>query len=316
MTSRLCRTLLAAFAAILSTASQAQLFRTYLASDGSDSNPCTLALPCRLLPAALTAVADGGEIWMLDSANFNTGLVTVGKSVSIRAVPGVVGSLVSTGGPGTAAVRVTAGGLDVALRNVSIGPIAGGSASYYGVHVTGVSEVTIDGCVIENLAYEAVRVAGTGSLRVIDSVLRNNAGWAVNAQAGASVSISGTKMLGNGSGVLAYGNLGSTTTTVSISDSVLTGSFRGFDASTAVDTAVARMTITRSKMDYNSYAVRSETDGVGTGTAVVSVSNSLISNNGVAWFQNGTGSTLYSLGNNHVADNGANVGSVSPLGSQ
>ena len=31
----------------------------YLASDGLDTNACTLQEPCRLLPAALTAVADG-----------------------------------------------------------------------------------------------------------------------------------------------------------------------------------------------------------------------------------------------------------------
>ena len=60
---------------------QAQLFRAYLAADGLDSNPCTLPAPCRLLPAALAAVADGGEIWLLDSANYNTGTVSIAKSV-------------------------------------------------------------------------------------------------------------------------------------------------------------------------------------------------------------------------------------------
>ena len=63
------------FALVLSSAAHAQLFRAYLASDGSDTHPCTLAQPCRLLPAALAAVASGGEIWMLDSANYNTDVV-------------------------------------------------------------------------------------------------------------------------------------------------------------------------------------------------------------------------------------------------
>ena len=84
----------------LSATAQAQLFRAYLASVGNDANPCTLAAPCRLLPAALTAVASGGEIWMLDSANYNSGTVTIGKSASILAVPGAVGSIVAlNGGP-------------------------------------------------------------------------------------------------------------------------------------------------------------------------------------------------------------------------
>jgi hypothetical protein len=34
--------------------------------------PVHAAAPCRLLPAALAAVASGGEVWMLDSANYNT----------------------------------------------------------------------------------------------------------------------------------------------------------------------------------------------------------------------------------------------------
>src|SRR6516162_6974773 len=91
----------AAFAAValmLSAPADAQIFRAYVSSTGSDSNPCSLAARCRLLPAALTAVADGGEIWMLDSANYNTSTVTVTKSVTIRAIPGVMGSIVSTAG--------------------------------------------------------------------------------------------------------------------------------------------------------------------------------------------------------------------------
>src|SRR5258706_4819435 len=81
---------------MLCTAPQAAgLFRAYLASDGNDANPCTLTLPCRLLPAALTAVADGGEVWMLDSANYNAAQVNITKSVSILAVTGAPGSLVA-----------------------------------------------------------------------------------------------------------------------------------------------------------------------------------------------------------------------------
>ena len=79
---------------LLSVTAQAQIFRAYLSSEGLDTNACTLPAPCRLLPAALTAVANGGEIWMLDSANYNTGQVNIAKSVTILAVPGALGSVV------------------------------------------------------------------------------------------------------------------------------------------------------------------------------------------------------------------------------
>lgn len=66
------RTALGLLAALfLSSGAHAQLFRAYLALNGSDANPCTLPQPCRLLPAALNAVASGGEIWLLDSAGNN-----------------------------------------------------------------------------------------------------------------------------------------------------------------------------------------------------------------------------------------------------
>jgi hypothetical protein len=112
------RTALAALAALaLCAPAQAQLFRAYLASDGSDANPCTLSQPCRLMPAALAAVADGGQIWMLDSANYNTSPVVIAKSVSILAVPGAVGSLVAFP---FAAVQISTG-VSVSLRNLVIG---------------------------------------------------------------------------------------------------------------------------------------------------------------------------------------------------
>ncbi len=84
------------------------LFRAYLSQNGSDTNPCTLPAPCRLLPAALAAVKDGGEIWMLDSANFNVGVVDIAKSVTILAVPGALGSVVANN----------------AMRSASTGPRA------------------------------------------------------------------------------------------------------------------------------------------------------------------------------------------------
>src|SRR3954467_10293607 len=83
---------------LLPSFAHALLFRAYLSSAGSDANPCTVAAPCRLLPAALNAVAVGGQIWILGSANFNPGTVNVTKSVSIQALPGQSASIVATGG--------------------------------------------------------------------------------------------------------------------------------------------------------------------------------------------------------------------------
>src|SRR6516162_7748613 len=117
---------IAAGAAILigAPADAAGVFRAYLSSKGNDANPCSVTAPCRLVPAALLAVADGGEIWMLDSANYNTATVIVSKSVTILAIPGAVGSFVSTGGG--PAITVPIAGKALTLRNVMVVPLPGG----------------------------------------------------------------------------------------------------------------------------------------------------------------------------------------------
>jgi hypothetical protein len=130
---------------LLSATADAQLFRSYLSVAGNDANPCTLPAPCRLLPAALAAVADGGEIWMLDSANYNTGPVAIIKSVSILAAPGVVGSVLANGGD---AIDIATAGVNVALRNLVIVPFPGGGGTS-GIVMTNGATLTVDNCLIE-----------------------------------------------------------------------------------------------------------------------------------------------------------------------
>ncbi len=61
-----------------------QLFPAYLAANGNDANPCMPRAPCRLLPAAVNAVASGREIRLLDSAQYDTATVGVTDSAISR----------------------------------------------------------------------------------------------------------------------------------------------------------------------------------------------------------------------------------------
>ncbi len=91
--------------------------RTFVRSDGIDSNPCTLQQPCRGFAAAILLTDPNGEIVVLDSAGY--GSVTVTKAVSIIAPPGVyAGISVFAAQDG---VTVNAGATDkVALRGLAI----------------------------------------------------------------------------------------------------------------------------------------------------------------------------------------------------
>lgn len=295
-------------ALVAPAASHAQLFRAYLASNGLDSNPCTLAAPCRLLPAALAAVTNGGEIWMLDSANFNTSTVDIAKSVNILAIPGAVGSLVANGGP---ALTVSTAGLAVALRNIVVVQFPG-SASASGIYMTVASNLTIDQSLFSGLAYGVF--ATGGSVKVFDSLFRSNFGAIrlTNASGEVTGEVAGTKMTDNVTGILAQG-LGAGSNTVSITDCILSmGSGMGIQAAAHHPSALVRIWVSRTTVRGFSHALHaSTTDGM----ASIDVSGSTVVGNSNQHYVGGASSTVRSRGNNHFADNVTSFGTIisSPL---
>jgi hypothetical protein len=295
--ARLRRTLVFAAALLLSAAAHAQLFRAYVSASGNDANPCTLPAPCRLLPAALNAVVDGGEIWMLDSANYNTATVTIAKSVSILAVPGAVGSIVATP---SSAISITANNLKVALRNVVIVPLPGSGTD--GIYMNGNSVLTIESSLVANLPGNGLYVNGGGKLRIVNTTIRDTGGFAVYLNSGPAAEISGTRMLGNANGgVIANGSNPSTSTTASLSDSVISGGVDGVYAFAAAAGASSGIYVTRCTIEGTGIPLYSFTNG--TGSALITVSASMITNNTYPYVQGGAGSAIKSLGNNHIVDN-------------
>jgi hypothetical protein len=181
-------------AAVVCSTAQAALFRAYLSSTGNDVSPCTLRQPCRLLPAALNAVAAGGEIWMLDSANYATGTVTVNRSVSILAIPGALGSIVAQNGRPAPAITAET----VVLRNVAFDPVASAAPGTHGVAVTGSSTtISIENSTIAGVPNYGVHAAGSSgnaTASVSDSLISDsNSGVRVAAVAGGNARISLTR---------------------------------------------------------------------------------------------------------------------------
>ena len=66
---------------------------------------------------AIRERARDGEIWMLDAANYNTATVNVTKSVTILAMPGVMGSVLAIGGP---ALSMSNTAITVMLSRISL----------------------------------------------------------------------------------------------------------------------------------------------------------------------------------------------------
>ena len=85
--------LAAAFAcSLLSAPAQAQRARTFVASYGNDSNPCTFGSPCKTFQQAVNVVAAGGEVTAIDSAGF--GPITITQAVTITSPDGVEAGIV------------------------------------------------------------------------------------------------------------------------------------------------------------------------------------------------------------------------------
>ena len=281
----------------LSATAHAQLFRTYIAPDGNDGNPCTLAAPCRLLPAALAAVINGGEIWMLGSANYNTGPVNIAKSVTILAVPGALGSVVAIGGN---AIDIATANVKVSLRNLVIVPFVGGG-SVNGVNMTAGTSLTVENCLIANLSGSGIIANGVMNVLVTDSTLRGNGNNGLSLLNGARATVTRTTASGNANtGIVVLGATASTTT-ADIADSTMSSNALGVYAYSTNAGAVVKVSVRDSRAVANSlHGVAAVSDAGAPVT--VSVSNNIISNNNIGIFASGSGAKVWASGNT-VSDN-------------
>jgi hypothetical protein len=169
--------------------------RVFVASYGSDSNPCTFGSPCKTFQVAVDAVAAGGEVTAIDSAGF--GPIVINKAVTITSPNGVEAGVVTAAG-GTA-ISIKAGATDtVVLRGLTI---AGGNSATIGIDV-------------EPLVGKVETV--TGKLEIVDCVIRDFLGEGINLFTLGSIAtntmlvhISNTKVMNNaGTGIAVSTNSG------------------------------------------------------------------------------------------------------------
>jgi hypothetical protein len=299
---------------------QAQLFRAYLSSTGNDANPCNLPQPCRLLPAALTAVASGGEIWMLDSANYNGAQVEVTKTVTILAIPGALGSVVATGGGN--GLNINTPGVKVTLRNLVIVQL---TAGYFGVNFAQGVQLNIENCEIANhpgMGGAVNATAPNGKLIIKDSVLRDsqfglfvggvvatldhvrieNNGTGIYVNNLARLTMSNSVVSGNSTGITAYAGTGSNSQTV-INHSEITGNNTGLYVQAVVSLDVAYVTLYQSVVTHNTYGIQLSQGA--SATAQLIVDQSAITNNvyGFNFVASGGVPTAYTRTNNTIKFN-------------
>lgn len=280
------------------------------AATGSDTNPCTRAAPCRDLSSAVGAVAEDGEVVILDSGGYDA--VEVTKSVQIVAPEGVHAVIAPTAGVAvtgsqygdTTAVLVNAPDAKVVLRNLTVNRPQGINHSIY---ATAVGKLYVENCVLNGLDYlesgdSAIFFATSGRLSVRDTTVRNHGtGILVYAPAGgtARASIDGCRLDGNQTGV--YATSGSR---VTVSNTVATNGGGTAFVVNAIPNTTSELSCDNCVASNNGSGFA---NGGGAG-ASMRVARSTATNNSTHGFSNnGMGGTFKSLaGTNMVEGNGTN----------
>jgi hypothetical protein len=181
--------------------------RSFVASYGVDTNPCSLSQPWRSFDAAIQQTPAGGEIVALDSAGY--GAFTVDRSISITAAPGVfAGVSVTT----TGAQIVASNPIVVRLRGLDFAGSAPPSAGTTGVTDlagSSIADVYVERCTFRGLE-TGIDLQPPGglvdSLIVLDSTFVDNApgihmeGLSINGTT--QLTVSGSRFV-NGDGIYA-----------------------------------------------------------------------------------------------------------------
>jgi hypothetical protein len=300
------------------------VFATYVASFGLDSNPCSRIAPCRTFQAAVNAAPPHGEVIALDSAGY--GPISITKSITVEAPPGVYAGIVATAESNGNGVNVTlTQGSEVVLRGLTIygGASTPAHTGECGILANGQANLLVERCVIDGFPNVGIlfNLSGQPSgntftmLLVTDTIVRNCMASAIDVDGRdavgqiATASISRCTTARCSVGVVAGSNCN-----VTVSDTLAVGNQWGF-AAFAVNN-VAQLTVENCRAVGNIVGVMSTATA---STAAVFVSSTTISDNvtGVMVSPAAAGSkSIVSFGNNRLAGNGTDGTFSSSVGLQ
>jgi hypothetical protein len=285
-----------AFAALCVTGSCFAAQRTFVASTGVDSNPCSLTAPCRTFTQALSSTASGGEIIVLDSAAY--GPVTIAQSVSIVAPPGIYAGVTVFSGAG---ITISGAGVVVSLRGLTVNS-QGGST---GIQFTQGNELHLERIHASGFSGGVgIDVTADASITSVDeaSVEDNTVGIRIGAPTTiARAYLDHVRANNNGSN----GIQATDKSLITVRDSITMKNFNGIHADTqssaAGASAIIEVANCLTMLNVNA-GIRAITNGAST-TSLVRVSDSTITgntNNAIASFNS---ASIISRGNNTLIDN-------------
>jgi hypothetical protein len=284
----------------LATGAHGAAQRTFVASTGVDTNPCSITSPCRSFAQAATQTNAKGEIIVLDSAGY--GPVTITQSLSILAPAGVYAGVSVLSGTG---IVINGAGIDVTLRGLAIN----GQGGSRGILITVAARVQIEDVIVSNLTSHGIEINAPGHVSLTNVQTRQNGGEGVyilpTAPSKATVMIDRLRSEDNGgSGIFVDNDVA-----LAVRDSVLARNgaqgiyvFPDFGEFAAVG-------IERSTIEDNAEAgVRISGGGIGvvtlSGNAIVHQTNGAFAG---VYIPASSGITVITLQNNTIEMNAATV---------
>lgn len=289
--------------------------QTFVSGAGNDNNPCSREAPCRTFAGVISRSDAGGEIVVLDSAEYGT--VSIDRDITIEASKGVYARIDVPSG--TAGIDISPNATRVSLRGLRI--TAKGSNLTTGISFKSAGSLYVEDCILEGfqgLAFQEVGIAvsngdpltsNAGTVYVKDTAIRN---WNVGIKAegyyapndkfglGAEITLELVRLESNDVGLQVRQRHKAT-----VHDSVISGNGTGLSVF-AGDFHSAKIVIDRCVIAY------SGTNGVESFGAdsnypgVVVLSNSMVVSNSTGTYR-GPGGLLFSRGNNSIEGNAVNV---------
>jgi hypothetical protein len=281
--------------------------RVFVASYGSDSNPCTFGSPCKTFQQAVNVVAAGGEVTAIDSAGF--GPIAISHSVTITSPNGVEAGIVPVAGGD--AIDISAGTTDaIVLRGLTLN---GSGVAQNGIVFTAGGSLTVTDCVIGQMANYGIKFASTtatSALTVSNSIMSGNYAAGILVQPSGNATAIFNRVEANNNtydGIFVSGANGPLSNTVNATafDSVASGNGSvGFYAySGGATNAPTTFMVSHSVAANNGSGANASYVG-----ATIHLANSTLSGNVNGWVVTGAGGSgvVDSYGDNYIDGNAMN----------
>jgi hypothetical protein len=266
--------------------------RSAVSVNGLDTNPCTVASPCRSFSTALAQTAVAGEVIALDSAGY--GPFTISQNVSVSGAPGVHAAITVTSGDG---ITIT-GGSAVFIYNLVILGTGGGQD---GIRNTGCLFVHIQNCFIEGFSGSGILDLGSYVLRLmVDHTTVDACALGVNFDGGSGSVDNSSINSCTTAGVRVFNHSSAIVSTTIVTSTIFRWNQVGVDVIADGATFVASARVEHCSFNANGYGV--QVTGSNSGNALAFLTGNFIdATNGVGTY------TMYSTGDNFIGFSGATL---------